>query len=437
MRHFKIIMTDGSKYRLKDFIWPSLILIFIAASFFIGVSVEKYRLKSLSEAQTQSLNFPQINVVRTSSDSQVKEVDFDLYWTVWKRLQAKYIGKPVQDSTLFYGSLAGLAASLDDPYSVFLPPQKAERFSQDLSGSFFGIGAEIGVKGGVITVIAPLPDSPAEKTGIKAGDKIFKINDEETTNLTLDDAVNKIRGPQGTTVKLTIIREGLSAPKDFSIVRDVIKIKSVIWKMMARKTGGKETVGYIKISNFNEDTAEAFDQAVRGVLGKNAASIVLDLRNNPGGFLDTAVRLASEWVTNGPIVIEKFSDGRKETYKRNGPSRLSGLKTIVLVNQGSASASEIVAGALQDYGQATVIGEKTFGKGSVQDYEQFPDGSGLKITIAEWLTPKGRAINKNGIAPDKLVSAEPEKPKEEVKLEVKKEETPEDLVLQKALEMLK
>lgn len=429
-------MTDEKEHRYRHLVWPVLLVMLLAASFYIGILFGQKQAVPAGLMGVSAPAIPQINLINRTEDSRAKDVDFGLYWEVWKRLQTKHISKPVQDSTLFYGSLSGLAASLDDPYTVFLPPSKAQRFTQDLAGIFSGIGAEIGMKGGIITIIAPLPDSPAEKAGLKAGDKIFKINDEETTNMTLDDAVDKIRGPKGTAVQLTIIRDGVSKSLEFTITRDVIKIKNVTWKMMSGKAGGKENIGYIKIAHFNEDTSEDFDQAVRAVLEKNADKIILDLRNNPGGFLDTAVRVASEWIRSGAIVVEKFSDGRHETYLRNGRSRFASYPTVVLVNEGSASGSEIVAGALQDYNKATVIGQKTFGKGSVQDYEQLPDGSGLKITIAEWLTPKGRGINKQGITPDKIVSAEPEKPAEEPKPE-EKEETPEDLQIKAALDLLK
>ena len=397
MKHFKVVMVDEKRKWWQYLLAPTLFLVFVIGAFFVGTRVGR---SPTSPLVTAEIAVPDINLTDRDQASSIKDVNFNLYWEVWKRLQTKHISKPVSDGALFYGSLSGLAASLDDPYTVFLPPQKAERFAQDLAGSFSGIGAEIGVKGGIIVVIAPLPDSPAEKAGLQAGDKIFKINNEETATMTLDDAVNKIRGPQGSTVKLSIIRDGFSEAKEFNIVRDVIKIKSVSWKTLSSKPGGQENVGYIKISHFNEDTAEGFEQAVRALTAKNVDQLVLDLRNNPGGFLDTAVRVASEWIKNGPVVIEKFSDGRIEKYLRNGHSRLAGLKTVVLVNQGSASGSEIVAGALQDYGQATIVGEKTFGKGSVQELETLPDGSAVKLTVAKWYTPQGLSIDEHGIAPD-------------------------------------
>jgi carboxyl-terminal processing protease len=278
-----------------------------------------------------------------------------------------------------------------------LRPQKAKRFNQDLSGNFSGIGAELGMKKDFIVIMSPLPGSPAERAGLKAGDKILMVDGKDTYGWTLDEAVDKIRGTEGTVVKLVILSNGASAPREVSIIREIIRVESVAWEM-------KGDVAYIKISNFNEDTSEFFDQAIKELILRNPKALVLDLRNNPGGFLDTAVRVASEWIPKGTIVTEKFSDGTEEIYVSNGKHRLANFKTYVLVNQGSASASEIVAGALQDYGKAVIVGEKTFGKGSVQDYEQLPDGSGLKITVAEWLTPKGRHINNNGVEPDQKLA---------------------------------
>lgn len=369
-----------------------------------------------------------VKLANKNAEPSVKTVDFNLYWDVWQKVQSKFIYKPVADDKLFYGSLEGLLASLGDPYSVFLRPQNAQRFSQDLAGSFSGIGAELGMKKDIIVIIAPLPESPAEKAGIKAGDKILAVNGDDAAGWTLDEAVNRIRGARGTTVRLKIWREEWEKPQEISIVRDTIVIKSLVWKMLNQE--GKEdisgNVAYLKLSHFNEDTAELLEKALAEIVLKNSTAIILDLRNNPGGFLDTAVRVASEWIPKGVIVRERFNSGREETYSSNGKHRLANIRTIVLVNEGSASASEIVAGALQDYNKATLLGEKTFGKGSVQDYEQLPDGSGLKITVAEWLTPKGRQINKNGVAPDKVLI-----PKDE-DLKAGK-----DAVLEEALKMVR
>ena len=322
-----------------------------------------------------------------------RDVDFNLFWEVWSLVQKNYVHQPVVDTNLFYGALAGLVSALDDPYSVFFDPEMAEKFQQELEGTFSGIGAELGIKERQLTIIAPLPDTPAARAGLKAGDKILLIDGKETTEMALDYAVSLIRGQEGTEVTLTIWREGWEKPQDFKITRGKIEIASVKWEM-------KGDIAYIEINHFNEDTSGRFNQAVNELITKNPKGLVLDLRNNPGGFLSTAVEVAGEWIEKNVVVIEQRDDGEKNEEKSDGLARLQGLKTVVLINEGSASASEIVAGALQDYEKATLVGKKTFGKGSVQNLEPLSDGSAVKITVAEWLTPKGRHIDKEGITPD-------------------------------------
>jgi carboxyl-terminal processing protease len=348
-----------------------------------------------------------------------KDVAFDLYWKVWNLVKDKYIDQPVVDTKLFYGSLAGIVAALGDPYSVYLDPETSQKFTEELSGSFEGIGAEIGIKNNRLTIIAPLPDTPAEKAGLKASDKIYGIDGLDTTGMALDYATNLIRGAKGTDVTLTIGRDGLDELKDYKITRDVIEIKSVSLTI-------KNNIATIKLSYFNGDTMADFEKVVQEILIKNPKGIILDLRNNPGGFLDTAVAVASEWVKDGTVVFEEFGNKEKTDYPAEGRTRLKDYKTIILTNAGSASASEIVAGALQDYKKATLVGEKTFGKGSVQEMETLDDGSAVKITVAHWLTPNGRSINEQGIAPDI-----------EVKLTKEDYNANKDPQMAKALELLK
>jgi len=322
-----------------------------------------------------------------------KDVDFNLFWKVWDLVKKNYVHQPVADTKLFYGALSGIVSSLDDPYSVFFDPDTAKKFQQELEGSFDGIGAELGIKDKQLTIIAPLPDTPAARAGLKAGDKILAIDGKDTTDMALDYAVSLIRGTKGTEVNLTVWREGWEKPQDFKIARDKIEIASVKWEM-------KGDIAYIEINHFNEDTSAKFNQAVNEVITKNPKGLILDLRNNPGGFLDTAVEVAGEWIENDVVVIEQMDDGQKNEERSSGLARLQNLKTVVLINEGSASASEIVAGALQDDGKATLVGKKTFGKGSVQNLEPLEDGSAVKLTVALWLTPKGRQIDKEGIGPD-------------------------------------
>jgi len=331
---------------------------------------------------------------KTRSDS----VDFDQFWRVWKTVKEKYVHQPVEDVDLFYGSMAGVVAGLNDPHSVYFPPKIAKDFSEGLAGEFGGIGAEIGIRDEQLTIIAPLPETPAENAGLKPGDSIVAIDGEETFGLTVEEAVQKIKGKPGTTVVLSITGNGFETLREVSIVRQVITIPTVIWEEK------DDNVVYIRISYFNDETWKQFSTTVEEVLATKPNGVILDLRSNPGGYLETSVAVASEWVKDGPIVKEVFQKKEdKKEYVTKGEHRLVDMPTVVLVDGGTASGSEIVAGALQDYNKAKVLGQKTFGKGSVQSFEVFPDGSALKLTVATWFTPLDRGIDKEGIEPDILI----------------------------------
>ncbi|MFW0837802.1 MAG: S41 family peptidase [Candidatus Komeilibacteria bacterium] len=328
-----------------------------------------------------------------------KDVNFNLFWQIWDLVKNKYVYRDkINDIDLFYGAMAGSVAALGDPYSVFFNPEVAGKFTKELSGKFEGIGAEIGIKNNTLTIIAPLPDTPADKAGVRAGDKILAIDGLDTTGMSTDQAVNLIRGEKDTPVVLTILHKEELKTQDIQIIRDTINIISVQWEMK------DDNIAYIRVTHFNEDTGKRFKQAVNELLQQNAQRIILDLRNNPGGFLDVAIELGGYWVDHQVMVKEVFyNTSRNQDYVTSGMPLLADIPTIVLVNGGSASASEILAGALQDYGLATLLGETTFGKGSVQELEQLSDGSAVKITVAEWHTPKDRVINNVGIEPDKVV----------------------------------
>lgn len=323
-----------------------------------------------------------------------KDVNFKLFWEVWRLVQKESVHKDTPDIKLFYGALSGVVGALGDPYSVYFDPETYKKFTQDLSGSFDGIGAEIGIKNEQLIIVTPLEGSPASKAGLLAGDKIIEIDGHSTVGISVDEAVDRIRGPKGTKVVLTIYRDGDSDTTSVEIFRETIVIESVKWEMKAGN------IAYIKVSHFNRDTEAGFAKAVNEIIAKKPKGVVLDLRNNPGGFLDTAVQMAGYWVDGKPVVTESYSAEKNDVYKARTSPHFSGFKTVVLVNEGSASASEIVAGALQDYKVATLIGMKTFGKGSVQDIKELSDGSAVKLTIAKWLTPNGRSINEKGITPD-------------------------------------
>lgn len=337
-----------------------------------------------------------------------KDVDMSQFWKVWDTVKSTYLRTPVEDPKMFYGSIKGLVASLGDPYSVYFDPQEAASFSSQLEGTFDGIGAEIGFRDGQMIIVSPLPGTPATKAGLKAGDAILKINNEDTTGMAIDIAITKIRGPKGTPVTLNIMRASSSDPFDVTITRDKITVDSVQGKMIDDK--GKNTdanggIAYISISEFNQDTVTEFDAALRALLLRDPKGIILDLRGDPGGYLDAAVEVPRGWVGANPVVIQRKGDGTETPMSPTMKISPINLPTAVLVNKWSASAAEIVTGALQDYGKATVVGETTFGKGSVQEYiDNFPDGSALKLTAAEWLTPKKRSIDKKGLAPDIAVA---------------------------------
>lgn len=350
----------------------------------------------------------------------LENVDFNLFWEVWNIMRDKYLEQPIADTRLFYGALTGLVASVGDPYTAFLDPETTGKFNSELSGTFDGIGAEIGIKKDQLLVVAPLPGTPAEKAGLRPGDRILAIDGKDTTGMAIDYAVSIIRGPKGTNVVLRIWREGWEQTKDITITRESIHIDSVTWKML------DNNVAQIKLVQFNGETTAKFETAVREILLKNPKGIILDMRSNPGGYFDSALAVASFWVpAPQPMVIQKTKGNRQQKFPSLNRASLKNMPTVVLVNSGTASGAEIVAGALQDYGKATLVGEKTFGKGSVQDYTGLNGGSSIKITVAEWLTPKGRHINKEGIAPDI-----------EVKLTKEDYEADKDPQLDKAIELL-
>lgn len=308
----------------------------------------------------------------------------------------------VKVKDLVYGAVKGMLSSLD-PHSGFMTPEAYKEMQVDTKGEFGGLGIQIGMKDNVLTVIAPIEDTPAYKAGIKAGDKIIKINNEGTRDMSLLDAVNKMRGPKGTSVTITVIREGWKEPREFTIVRDIIKIKSVKFKVI------EEGIGYVKLTQFQEQTAADLSSALGKLRDEKVNSMILDLRNNPGGLLNSAVEVASQFLPPGKLVVYiKDKAGEKSEYRTAGNRPYDDKMTmVVLVNQGSASASEIVAGALKDWHRAVLLGVQTFGKGSVQSVIPLSDGSGLRLTTARYYTPNGTSIQSTGITPDIVLKIEP------------------------------
>ncbi len=337
-----------------------------------------------------------------NQDQLPKDVDYGLLNEAIDVVNKKYIEKPPTAQQYLYGAIRGAVASTGDPYTAFFEPKDLETFKTDLKGEFDGIGAEISKKNGVITVVAPLDDTPAKKAGILAQDIILKVDGQSTENWTVEEAVSKIRGKKGTSVVLNIYRASRLKPFDLTIVRDSIKNKSVKLEFKeVEKNGKKETIALLSISRFGDDTDSLFSAAVNEILTKKVQGIVLDLRNNPGGYLETSVNLISAWVEEGKTAVtEERTSSEPVVHKVLRDQRLLGIKTLVLINGGSASASEILAGALKDHSKASLIGEKTFGKGSVQELVNLSGGAAVKVTIAKWVTPGGKNLNKDGLNPD-------------------------------------
>jgi len=338
-------------------------------------------------------------VIDLRSRSRSSSVSFDQYWDIWDKIKKKHVGQPVDEVKLYYGSLEGLVRGLNDPYSAYFPPVEAAEFARDLSGEIEGVGMEVGVKKDQLVVVAPIVGSPAEKAGIRAKDLILSIDGIETSQLSLTEAINKIRGKKGTNVALVLLSPGDSKTRELVIERAAITVPSVKFE---QKDNG---IAYIRLSYFNEKTGQEFDAIVREIkrVMTQPRGIVLDLRSNPGGILNESVLVASSWVGDQVVVRERSADATMHDIRGVGGAWLAQVPTIVLVDEGTASAAEIVAGALQDYKMARLVGVKTYGKGSVQDVEPLPDGSALKLTIAKWLTPNNREIDGVGIQPDFIV----------------------------------
>jgi carboxyl-terminal processing protease len=326
------------------------------------------------------------------------EVDFSILWEAWHKLSADYVDPNKLDTQkMVWGATAGMVSSLGDPYTVFFNPQEAKTFLEDVSGQFEGIGIEIGVRDNQLQVIAPLEGTPAEKAGLRPGDRIVEIDGKPSADISIEEAVSLIRGPKGTDVVLGIMREGWESSKDFTIERGVIIVPSLKWEI---KDGN---VAYIKLYQFSENLRSDFQDAAFEILNSTDADrVVLDLRSNPGGYLEVAQYVAGWFLARGQtVVIEDFGQGKEQdVHEADGNSRFSETPVVVLINGGTASASEILAAALRDNRQIKLIGETSFGKGSVQKLEDLADGSSLKVTIADWLTPKGEHITGTGLEPD-------------------------------------
>ena len=413
-------MSNGNTARNNKHVldyYLKLVMIFLVLALVFWIGFER--------GQKNNPNKGQISLDKSLELKDIKDksqVDMSLYWEVFDKLKEKYVdAEKLTTEELVYNSIRGMLSATEDPYTVFLDPEENKEFNADIEGTFEGIGAELGIKQGILTVISPLKDSPAERAGLRTGDKILKVNDESTADMSIDVAVSKIRGKDGTEVKLTVYRaDGEEKTKDILVKRGVIRVESVTFEM-------KNNIAYFNVVRFGDDTAIKFGKLI-SAMPKDAKGVVIDLRNNPGGYLDVAIDMAGFVLPNGKVVvIEEDKDGKKKKFYSRGRGELSGIKTVVLINEGSASASEILAGALKDNREnVTLVGKKSYGKGSVQELLNLKGESSVKITVARWLTPKEEQINEKGINPDV-----------EVELTEEDYDKNRDPQLDKALELLK
>jgi carboxyl-terminal processing protease len=356
---------------------------------------------------------PRSQIINTQEQ---QEVDFSLFWLVWDRLEQNYLDPSEMDAKeMVYGAIKGMTAALGDPYTSFLPPTENTTAREDLQGEFGGVGIQLGYIDETLAVMSPLPNNPAIEAGVKAGDLILHLEDEQkdidedTRGMSLPDAVSKIRGPVGSTIVLTVFTPGDTNSREVELVRANIVVPSIELTFV-NELGVEDEAGryaHLSVVKFGERTAQEWDEAVVEILRRQPAGIVLDLRNNPGGYLQRAIDLASEFISEG-VVVQQQGRFRTETFSVNRRGRLINTQLVVLVNKGSASASEILAGALRDRLGAKLVGENTFGKGTVQDAQDLPGGAGLHVTIARWLLPSGANIHNEGIKPDVEVSLDAE-----------------------------
>lgn len=378
------VETTKKKFTLKRPVRLStviLVVAIVAAAAFVGGT----RIDSITNlfARGQNANLP-------------AQLDFSSVQTVYNELRSQFDGK-LDAQTLIDGAKKGLVSAAGDPYTVYFTNNEAKQFNSDLNGQFSGIGAEIGSKSNNLIIVSTLDNSPAQKAGLLTNDVVAKVNDEDTTGWSIDQAVSKIRGDKGTTVKLTIVRG--QDVKEFSIVRDDIVNPSVTTQIL------DGNIGYMRISRFADDTSNLAQKAAADFVTKQVKGIVLDLRGDGGGYLTAAQNVAGLWLTSDNVVVqERQGDTVKDTLNASGDAPLKGISTVVLIDGGSASASEIVSGALHDHNAAQLVGVKSFGKGSVQQLVQLPSGGQLKVTVAKWYTPNGKNINKEGIMPDVTVT---------------------------------
>lgn len=369
----------------------------VAGVFFVGVYVG-YANRPAVDKVTSVINKEPTEALASTSDAI--PTDFAPFWRAWAIVDEKFVGGAQSSSPTdrVYGAIKGMMASFKDPYTTFFPPAENTAFETEIAGAFDGIGIEIGEKEGVLTVIAPLKDTPAYRAGVKSGDKIIKIDDTFTNDLGVEKAITLIRGKSGTDVKLTIVREGFQEPKVFSITRGHIELPTV-----STEVHPEAQAFVIHLYNFSAQSATLFQNAFNEYLASGQPNLLIDLRGNPGGYLNAAVAIAGLFVPEGKTIVKEIGKTPQDVvvHTSRGPALFpKTAKLVILVDQGSASASEILAGALSEQGIGTLVGKKTFGKGSVQEVIKLTADTSLKITVAKWYTPKGISISDNGLTPE-------------------------------------
>lgn len=416
--------------RVRNFQLILVVIIAFLGGYFFGVNKINYDWKNYK---------PVLNAVSKEPPPGIVNVDFNPFWIVWQKLLTNYYDKDKLDpQKMLNGAINGMIQSVGDPFTLYLPPVANNNFKQGLAGQFSGIGAELGTKDKDIIVISPLDGSPAQKAGIKTGDIIAAVNSQSSAGWTLSEAVEKIRGPKGTEVILTVIHKENQKKVDIKIVRDVITVKSVLMEVRNADCTAKGCTlivkgdpclkdtcvkyAYIRLSQFGDNTNAEWVTMVKGISDKinsdkNIKGIVFDLRNNPGGYLSDAAFIASEFLSKNKVVVTEDTGILQKSLRAERVGLLLSPKLVVLINKGSASASEIVSGALKDHGRAVLIGETSYGKGTVQQAEDLGDGAGIHITIAKWLTPNGTWVDQKGLTPDISVSPDTKDPSRDTQLE--------------------
>lgn len=387
---------------IKYFLTALLVLILLGGTFSGGVAVgflaaNDWSLPSLSGPIAPLPTLPVATTPQGAGEATPEELQtlFKPFWEAWGLVHTQFVDQPVDDLALMRGAIRGMLEALGDEHTSYMDPQEFEDANAGLEGTYEGIGAYVDTSGDYLTIISPIKNSPAEAAGLRPGDKIIAIDGEDMSGIAPELARRRVLGPAGSTVKLTIEREGEDEPIIFEITRAQIVVSSVEHEML------ENGIGYVKLNTFGDTTTRELRSALEEIMATKPRGLILDLRNNGGGYLQTAVEVASQFIPSGVVLIERYGDGAEDTYEASRGGLATEIPMVVLVNQGSASASEIVAGAIQDLGRGKLVGMTTFGKGSVQIWSPLSDNQGaVRVTIAKWLTPKERTIHEVGLAPD-------------------------------------